>query len=82
MVTESMRNRLRAQGIEAPRGACDGGKSGTEVSAYPHPGCFRKSGKERTYATGSGVRAANKGLTERHFCASVQRRSSQRGTPP
>ncbi len=62
MVTESMRNRLRAQGIEAPRGACDGGKSGAEVSAYPHPGVFvrvarkgltrrgvRKSGKQTTY---------------------------------
>ncbi len=28
------------------------------------------------------VRVASKGLTERHFCASVQRASSRRGMPP
>ena len=49
VVTGSMRNRVRAQGIEGPRGACDGGaKGGGEVLRHPHPGCFRKSGKERT----------------------------------
>src|SRR5260370_35638789 len=28
------------------------------------------------------VRVASKGLTERHFCASVQRKISRRGMPP
>src|SRR5712692_10716393 len=28
------------------------------------------------------VRVASKGLTKRHFCVSVQRTSSRRGTPP
>src|SRR6266851_178054 len=38
VVTGSMRNRVRAQGIEAPRGACDGGSEARRESVgYPHP---------------------------------------------
>jgi hypothetical protein len=39
VVTESMRNRLRARGIEAPRGACD---DRSESVRYPHPRYFAK----------------------------------------
>src|SRR6266852_8909420 len=54
VATGSMRNRVKPQGIEAPRGACDGGSEAQRESLeYPHPGCLRKRGKERTHATGS-----------------------------
>jgi hypothetical protein len=40
-----MRNRVRAKGIEAPRGEFDGeGKLGAKVSGQPHPGGFGKRG--------------------------------------
>src|SRR5260370_36089946 len=48
VVTGSMRNRVRAQGIEAARGACDGGSEAQRESLeYPHPGCFGKRGCKR-----------------------------------
>jgi hypothetical protein len=63
VATGSMRNRLRPQGIEAPRGACDGGSEARQGSGgYRIPGVcvrvarkgltrhgVRKSGKQRTY---------------------------------
>ena len=44
MATESMRNWLRAEGIEAPRGACDCGSKGDRVNANVprHPGVLQK----------------------------------------
>jgi hypothetical protein len=50
VVTGGMRNRMRAQGIEAPRGAYDGRKQRLEVGCSrldgarkaPPPGCFAK----------------------------------------
>jgi len=42
VVTGSMRNRMRAQGIEAPRGAYDGGIEGWRGCAEVPPGCFCK----------------------------------------
>jgi hypothetical protein len=42
VTTGRMRSRVR-QGIEAPRGACDGAaKLGAEVLGYPHPGVLGK----------------------------------------
>src|SRR5713101_6338631 len=67
-----MRNGLRPQGIEAPRGAYDGESEE-----------WRGNGSNGgTPIPGVCVRVASKGLTERHFCASVQRTSSGRGMPP
>src|SRR6266851_445701 len=37
VATGSMRNRVRPQGIEAPRGACDGGSEGWSGRAEAHP---------------------------------------------
>jgi hypothetical protein len=49
---------------------------------YTHPGCLRKSGRERTYATGECVRVANKGLRKRLFCVFAHDgRRSETGLP-
>src|SRR5260370_40580123 len=47
VVTGSMHKRLSRRGIEAPRGACDGGGRGSAAGRevrYPYPGCFAKRG--------------------------------------
>jgi len=61
VVTGSMRNRVRAQGIEV-RGACDGGNEAPGGGVgYPPPGCFAKRGSKLLKTKdGSGRRWTNR----------------------
>src|SRR5713226_10255190 len=84
VVTGSMRNRLRSQGIEALRGACEGGREARRGSVgYAIPGvCVRVAGKGLTR---HGVRKSGKQRTYKeaflHFSATEAFRGGEwRGT--
>src|SRR5713226_6970134 len=59
-------------------------KSGVETGATvaPPSRVFAYEWQGKDLRDTECVRVANKGLTKRHFCASVQRTSSGRGVPP
>src|SRR5713101_5701325 len=59
-------------------------KSGVETGATvaPPSRVFAYEWQGKDLRDTECVRVANKGLTERHFCASVQRASFRRGMPP
>src|SRR6266446_1977558 len=62
-LTGSMRNRVRGQGIETPRGACDGGSENLARKCWrtPSPGVFA-SADYKGVTRGVSVSADYKGL--------------------